>query len=368
MAALTLDALLRLRAVAQGFTSGARDFTEVTRASGGLQSQDATAGLLSARVRTDGLTLEATRRARIEDRTVVRTWAMRGTLHFLAADDLGWLLPLFGPLYEARDRTRLEQLGVDAAAVDRGVRVIRDLLAERGPTTREPIRAALAAAGLPHEGQALVHLLYVAALRGTVCCSDDRGGGTYEFALLDDWVERGPELPRPAALEELARRYLQMAGPATVDDFAAWSGLPARDAREGWAALRDDRIEVATAAGPMNVHRDWEPERGRRLPIVRLLPRFDTYLLSYRSRDLMLAPEHTRRVFPGGGILHPTVLVDGRLVGVWRLDRTRKEASVVVQPFEPLAAHVRDAIEVDAADVGRFLGITTATAVEESTT
>lgn len=355
---LTTGDLLRLRARAQGLGARQpRSFLDVARASGGLQAQDATAGLLSAHARAADLTLDGTRRTRIEERSVVRAWAMRGTLHFLPAADLGWLLPLLGPLYVRRDRARLAQLGLDATKVDAGVRVIRDLLAERGPMTREPVRAALAARGIPSDGQAAQHLLYVAALRGLICCSDDRGGGTYEFALLDNWAERGPELPRPAARAELARRYLGAAGPATVEDFAAWSGLPALEAREGWAAIAADRVDVETTVGVMSALRPFDPEGAPSAPIVRLLPRFDTYMLSYRSRDLMLAPQHARRVLPGGGILNATVLVDGRLLGVWKLLRDKRKATIVVEPFEPLASDVRDGIEEEAAGVSRFFGL-----------
>lgn len=350
--------MLRLRARAQGFaTRDRRDFLEVTRDAAGLQAQDATAGLLSARSRTSGLTLAEGRRARLDERTVVRTWAMRGTLHFLPAEDLGWVLPLFGPVYIARDRTRLRQLGFDTATLELGVRVIRDLLAERGPTTRAPIREALAERGLPSEGQAVVHLLYVAALQGLICCSDDRGAGTHEFVLLDDWIERGPALPRGAALEEIARRYLRAAGPATVEDFIAWSGLPARDAREGWEAIRRDRIEVETDAGPMWVLGSFEADDGPWDPIVRLLARFDTYLLSYRNRDHFLAAAHARRVLPGGGLLNSTLLVDGRIAGVWQLQRTTRRAAVVIEPFEPLSADVQHAVTEEARDVEGFLGV-----------
>lgn len=359
--ALTIGELLRLRARAQGFeASERRSFLDVARASGGLQAQDASAGLLSARARTSGLTFEETRRARLEERTVVRTWAMRGTLHFLPAEDLGWLLPLLGPSLIARERVRREQLGLDDAAVERGMQILRDLLAKQGPATRETIRAALAAGGVPSEGQAVPHLLIVAALRGLICCSDDRGGGTYEFALLVDRAEQGSTLPRGAALEELARRYLGAAGPAAVEDFAAWSGLALRDAREGWDAIASERVAFETAAGTMWALRTLDLRRSAEdagQPIVRLLPRFDTYLLSYRSRDLMLAAEHVRRVFPGGGILHASVLVDGRLAGVWRLQRARKQVSVLVEPFEPLPAEVREAIEAEASDLGGFFGL-----------
>ncbi|MFN8584011.1 MAG: winged helix DNA-binding domain-containing protein [Dehalococcoidia bacterium] len=356
---LTPEELLRLRAAAHGFaTASPRRFLDVVRSSSGLQAQDATAGTLSARPRTRGLTEADVRRARFEERSVVRTWAMRGTLHFLPAEDLGWLLPLLGPNAIARDRTRLMQLGLDADAVERGVTVIRDALASHGPLTRDSVREALAADGLPAAGQATQHLLYVAALRGFICCSNDRGSGTHEFVLLSDWVELGPPLPRATALAELARRYLHAAGVATVEDFAAWSGLPLRDAREGWDAIREERAEVELAREQAWALSSRLPEllaAREYAPIVRLLPRFDSYLLSYRGRDTALDERHARHVLPGGGILNATVLVDGRLVGVWQLHRDKKRATMTVAPFEPLPPEIYAAIEVETDDLGRFL-------------
>ncbi|MGE0227175.1 MAG: winged helix DNA-binding domain-containing protein [Dehalococcoidia bacterium] len=366
---ITTAELLRLRAQAQGFTSDEGGFLDVVRRSGGLQAQDATAGLLSARARTRALRADDTRDARLRDRTVVRTWAMRGTLHFVPAADLAWLLPLLGPQLIARDRGRLRQLGLDDTAVERGVGLVRNLLAERGPSSREAIRASLREYGLPAEGQTVVHLLYVAALQGHIYCSDDRGGGTYEFALLDDLMERGDPLPRPAALAELARRYLRAAGPAAVEDFVAWSALPVREARHAWDAIAAERVEVEWPGGTAWLLQAGDAgQRPPPSPIVRLLPRFDTYLLLHRTRDLIFDPAQTKRVLPGGGILNATVLVDGKLVGVWHLDRRTKRARVVVEPFETLSGEIQKAIQDEADDIERFLERSAPTPRTESPT
>jgi hypothetical protein len=151
--------------------------------------------------------------------------------------------------------------------------------------------------------------------------------------LRDDWLGRDlPRMPRERAVVELARRYARAFGPAEPEDFAAWSGLPLRDARAGWA-------HVPTAHGALAA-----PDP----PITRFLPAFDTYLLGYRSRDFAVPPEHARKVWPGGGIVRPTVVENGRAVAIWR----RSGAKIEIAPFDWHDVQGGDEV----ADVQRFLG------------
>lgn len=362
---LTNDQVRLLRIRSQRLTpQPGSSVLDVVRETGGLQAQESLAGALSVRARGDGaLTASDVDRARLEERSVVRTWAMRGTLHLVATEDIGWLLPLLEPVFVAKDRSRLAQLGVDDGAAARGVRVIRDFLARHGPATRPEIRKELMARRIPSEGQATTHLIYLAALQGFICCSADKGLGTYEFVLLDNWVTRGPALPRESGMIELARRYIGAYGPATPEDFAIWSGLPAREVRLGWSGITSELIEVEALGKPawlLESHAGWLDER-MTLPVVRLLPRWDTYLRGYRRRDIAVAPEHVKRLLPGGGIQNTTLLVDGRLVGTWQLKRTAKQVEVVIEPFEQLTPDVTDAVEAEAFDVERFLGLPAAT-------
>ena len=119
-------------------------------------------------------------------------------------------------------------------------------------------------------------------------------------------------------------------------------------------------LEVEVAGRPawlLEARVAWLDEPPADGPLVRLLPSFDPYLLGYRGRDLAVAPEHARRVHPGGGLLRPTLLVDGRVLGTWRSSRRRDRLELVVEPFDELAPEVRAGLEAEAADVGRFLGL-----------
>ncbi|HET7090709.1 MAG TPA: winged helix DNA-binding domain-containing protein [Anaerolineae bacterium] len=338
---------------AQSVSSAAQVLKDIC----GVQAQDAQAAILAVRVRSAGLTASGVERARLQERSVVRTWCMRGTLHLLAAEDVGWLLSLFGPIFANANRRRRAQLGLDDDASAKGVRVIRDALAKQGPLTRAEIAKALARRGIPAEGQATIHLIYLAALQGIVCQGPDRGRQPTHI-LLKDWIDLEPALPANAARAELARRYLLAYGPAGPDDLAHWSGLPIGEMRAAWQSIAGELIEVNAAGRPAWMHKRhaaWLGRPAARSPIVRLLPSFDTYLLGYRDRSLALSPEHAKRIHPGGGIIHPALTADGRVLGTWRSQRRRDGIEVIVEPFEALALTVLRGIETEVADLARFL-------------
>ena len=158
------------------------------------------------------------------------------------------------------------------------------------------------------------------------------------------WREPARAPDRDAALAELARRYLRAHGPATDRDLAAWSGLALRDARAGLAAIASELEPVGEL---VDVAR--RPEPPSRLP-PQLLGAFDPYLLGWRDRAFAVAPEHARRVHPGGGILRATALANGRAVGTW----SRRGGAIAIDPFEPLPDRVAAALRREARAIARF--------------
>jgi len=334
----------------------------------GIQAQEAPAAALAVRVRSNGLLATDVERARVQERAVIRTWGPRGTLHLLATEDIGWLLALLGPVFIAGDRRRREELGLDEETCTRGIKITRNVLAEQGPLTRAELVEQLAAHGLRLEGQARPHLLSRAALEGIICFGPDRGTEP-TYVLLSDWVDqehRGHSLSQEAAHTELARRYLKAYGPATSEDMAAWSGMPMSKTRTAWQRIVGQLIEVEIAnrsAWMLKSRSAWLDELPAHAlaqghaPIVRLLPRFDTYLLGYQKRDLSVPLQHAKRVNAGGGMIHPTVMVDGRVVGTWKSTCKKNYLDVVVEPFDELVPEVYAGLEAEVADLARFLGV-----------
>lgn len=348
----------RLRSRAQGLAddTAADSVAAVVRRCCGLQAQDARQAPLGIRARGRGLTAIDVAVARVDDRTVARTWCMRGTLHYVATDDLSWLLSLFGPLYVDRGRRRLADLGFDADDAEHAVATLREAVADDGPLTRDEIAARLLDEGYAFDpdGQAPFHLVRRACLAGVAIEAAPRDG-TATYALLDDWVSLDPAPDRDDALAELARRYVTAYEPATPDDLYAWSGLHKRDVRAGWDAIEADLHEVEvggerawTRSPPLDVELD-------DAPTVRLLPMYDGYFLGHEDRELVVPAEHADRVYPGGGVVRATVLVDGLAAGTWTLSRSGGAAELAIEPFEPFDEAVAAEIEVEVGDVGRFL-------------
>src|SRR6266480_5275990 len=328
----------------------------------GIQAQDTSAATLAVRSRSVGLVVTDVEQARVHDRSIIRTWGPRGTLHLLASDDIGWLLPLLGHVFVAGDRRRREELGLSEDICVRSMRIIRNVLAEQGPLTRIELMEHLATNGIRLEGQARPHLLARAALEGLICLGPDRGAEP-TYVLLKDWIDQeltGHSLSEDAAYAELTRRYLSAYGPATPGDQAAWSGLPLSKTRAAWQRIEDELMEVETAdsrAWMLKMDEEWLVELPADIPIVHLLPRFDIYLLGYQKRDLAVQPQYAKRINAGGGIVHPTVLVNGLAVGTWKSKREKNQLVAMVEPFERLASEIYEGIEAEIEDIARFLGV-----------
>jgi hypothetical protein len=353
MRTLSDQEILALRTAAQHLHRPRRRSTaELVRHLTGVQAQIPSAAALALRARAEGLTSGRVDRARLVSRSIVLTWAMRGTLHLVSAGDHGWLVPLTTEPRMANAHRRLEQEGLPRARHDRAVKLVEAALDREGPLTRAELAEFLRRKGIPVRGQAMAHLLWLAASRG-VLCHGPSSGGDQRFVLVRDWVRRSRPLERDAALSELAIRYLRTHGPAGPRDLAFWSGLRAGDAARAWRAIGGRLREVETARGPRWMLRS----QGERAPggLVRLLPSFDEYLLGWRDRGPTASTAQWKAINRGGGWLHPVVLAEGRAVATWSMERTASGLRLAARPFSRLAPAVRRAVHSEAKDVGRFL-------------
>jgi hypothetical protein len=349
--------LARLRS--QHLTDSSRvaaDVAAVTRAVCVIQAQAFDAARHQIRVRSTGLTAAAVDHAFAEERSVVRTWLMRGTWHLCAADDVRWLVSIFGPVINQLGAARMRNLGLDEATCEHGVAVIRKALAG-GPMARREIRKRLVSAGVLTEpiGQTMMHLIFHAAALGAVC-SGPRIGRDESFVLLDDWVPRSKGPRGEAALAELARRYFAAYGPASQADFAAWSHLKVGLTRTAMTAVGSELVEFPGPVRGLWTLGAVRVEPDLRSPEVRLLGHFDTFLLGYRRREHHGGKDAENWIHDGGGgWIRPVVCVDGWILGGWRMEQTAHEIEVKVMPFDRIARRADPAIGREVASIGRFL-------------
>lgn len=276
------------------------------------------------------------------ERELVVTWLNRGTLHLVRSEDYPLLQTLTTPPLLTSSKRRLRQEGVSEAEAERAIGTIERALAEEGPLTRIQVRERLDSADLWTGGQAMLHLFFLAALRGIVV----RGpmiGKQHAYVLVRDWLGEWQSMDREKALAELARRYLVGHQPATDRDLAKWAGLPLRDARAGLAAISSELEEEGALV------RLIKRPHPRDIPPPRLLGAFDPVLLGWSSREDILGP-HTSLV-TRNGIFHPFAMVDGRAVAKWGL----AGGKLTMEPLQRLPAKVAKALEVDADAVTSFL-------------
>jgi hypothetical protein len=308
-----------------------------------VQGQDPRGARLAVRVRSEGLTAEDVDRALSEERSLLITWLNRGTLHLVRSEDYPWLQMLTTPPLLTSCSRRLRQEGVTTRQGEKAVKTIERSLAKEGPLTRYQLRERLDSAGIPTAGQALIHLLFLAAVRGVVV----RGpmvGKDHAYVLVADWLDPVKPVKRDVALAELARRYLVGHAPADDRDLARWAGLPLRDARAGLAAIASELVEREDGL----VHLAKQPPVAE-VPAPRLLGAFDPLLLGWTSRELILGP-HTHLVTLNG-IFRPFAMVKGRAVGTWKLNRGK----VTIEPLGRISKQANAALAADAADVERFM-------------
>jgi hypothetical protein len=306
-----------------------------------VQGQDPRGFRLAVRARTKGLTAADVELAMAE-RELVVTWLNRGTLHLVRSEDYPLLQSLTTPPLLTSSTRRLRQEGVSEAQAERALRTVEKALAGEGPLTRVQLRERIDAAGVRTDGQAMIHLLFLAAVRGIVV----RGpmiGKQHAYVLVRDWLGEPKPVERDKALAELARRYLVGHQPATDRDLAKWAGLPLRDARAGFNAIGAELEEGQ--GGLVSLAKRPAPEK---LPPPRLLGAFDPVLLGWTSREPILA-EHGARVVTGG-IFRPFAMAGGRAVAGWKL----VNGKVSTEPFGGVSQQTSAALRKEAADVERF--------------
>jgi uncharacterized protein YcaQ len=352
------ERLPRVRAAAQLLHRpvSARDPVEVARAVAGIQAQDQLAARLSFRSRSRRLKAGHVDRARTEERSLLRTWVMRMTIHLIPTDDAGWWLPLFEPGIEKWSRRRLEQLGVPPRIQEQALREVVRMLGEEGPLTRTEIGNRLRGIGIKLDSMTRGHIMGLAVTSGNACLGPDRKGGTC-LVLRRDWLGKQPRFDHDAAIAELSRRYLRAFGPATDRDFSYWSGLGLGEVRAGLESIAKELEEVSVGAEKMLALRGRLP----RLPPMdqlRMLGNFDTYLLGWKDRSFSVPDEHASAVKEGGGgWIRPVIVRDGVVIGGWRSSRKGRRIEISLDLPDAVASDERKAIDAEIRDIERFEGL-----------
>lgn len=312
---MNLSELRLMRLSSQRLAQPGNGVADTVRWMGAVQAQDVAGGLWAIGVRTANSTLTDIQAA-VERREVIRTWPMRGTLHFISPELVRPVLRLTGPRINQRIAGRERQLEIDEHVIRAAAGVVAEEISVHGPRTRPELYAAMEAAGLHPDGQRGIHILGQLS-RDLLLCFGPHRGKQPTFVLLDEWIPDRGEIPDDAAGEELARRYFRSHGPATVRDFAWWSNLTLSDARPALESCKSD-----LASREMDGVEYWFDAEAvsARTEALQLLPVFDEMILGYTDRATVAAADHLERLIPGANGMFLASIVDdrGEIRGLWR--------------------------------------------------
>lgn len=345
--------LTRLRLAAQRIEgSDLTTPTEVVRWMLAMQAQDLPGAKWSIGLRAPGTTLRDVDAA-LGRGEIVRSWPMRGTLHLVPAEDIGWMVGLTAERTIRSLARRYDELGLEPATFEQAQEVAVRVLEGGRACSRAALFEEFESAGIATTGQRGPHLLGHLHQLGTLVLGPMHGTGQ-NVVLHDEWV-RAPRRPdRDEALGEWVLRYFRSHGPATVKDFTWWTKLTVRDAGIGLAIAREQleelRIDDVTYWMAPGL-----PDRASHR--VHALPGFDEYILGYQDRGAALDPAHAPIVVPGNnGVFQPTIVANGRFVGTWRRKVTAAGVTITPRPFAALPAGTLAGFATAIGAYGRFLG------------
>ena len=288
--------------------------------------------------------------AAFQDGRILRTHVLRPTWHFVLPSDIRWMLALTAPRIRKFCQPYHKKLELDAAVFKRSRKVLEKTLGGGRMVTRIEIGEAFGRAKINTDDIRMNFLLMDAELEGLIC-SGPRKGRQFTYALLEERASAAPVLAAEQAVGELAARYFSSRGPATVADFAWWSGLTIGETKRGWEMVKGGLERTV-----MEKKEYWfsgDRAAAGAVPAVLLLPAFDEYLVAYKERTDVLARAYEKESSHG---LKPVVLVNGRVTGVWRREIKDGESTIEVSLFEKKGNAVQASLRKQAERYAKFAG------------
>ncbi len=325
---------------------------------GAVQAQDYYGSLWAVGLRTNGATEKDIERA-ITERKIVRTWPMRGTLHFVHPSDVRWMLKLCTSRIIQRAKGRYKQLELDETVFEKCRALTIKSLAGGKMVTRPQMYEVWRQGGIKIEntpiGNRGLHILGHLAMEGLICFGP-RIGKQPTFVLLDEWIRKSKDMTHEEALAEITKRYFTSHGPATLHDFVWWTQLPVTDAKKGLS-----QVEIELEKQEMNGKTYWfAPHATKTIPSTNkafLLPYYDEYVVGYKYRDDIIHTTDTLKINNRGGILNPVIVVNGKVIGTWKRTLKNNCVSISLALFRNIHGFEKKAIEEAAKEYATFLGV-----------
>lgn len=319
------------------------------------QAQDYLGSLWAVALRTENSSELDIEKA-IAAKTIVRTWPMRGTLHYVAPPDARWMLNLMARRIMQNSTKRLKRdYDIDETVLSQSRSILIKALQGGKQLARSDVYKVLEEGGIAATGQRGLHIIGQLAMEGLICFGS-RMGKQPSFVLLDEWVPVSRVLTHEESLAEIALRYFKSRGPATITDFIWWTGLTASAARQ---ALELAKSQLTSFTFSEKTY--WLSPDTKTPAIVKdemhLLPPFDEYLIAYSDRSLMLGDYTLKEVVPfSNGIFFPVIMEAGKLLGTWKRTLQKKTVDVELKPLRPLTKAQEKKTDALVKKYTKFLG------------
>lgn len=325
---------------------------EIVRWMGAIQAQDYLGSLWAIGLRLKNVTEKKIERA-IVNKKIVRSWPMRGTLHFVASEDLRWMLKLLTPRVIQRSAGLYKQAGLDKNVLSKCRKVVSAALRDGKQLTRNEIYGVLDHSGISTNDQRGLHILGHLA-QDALICFGPRKGKQQTFVLLDEWIPPSQMPDRDQAIEKLAVNYFNSHGPATVNDFAWWTGFTLTEAKNAVGMIKSQLAQEMINGVPY-----WMSHETKRYPSSQnffLLPNFDEYLVAYKDRSAAIDPKFSEKIkASGNGIFTSPVISGGRITGTWKRVFEKEGVAITVNLFAPQNKASKLAADIAIREFGKFI-------------
>jgi hypothetical protein len=294
---------------------------------------------------------------------IIRTHVLRPTWHFVSAEDVYWMIELTSPHIKSSLKSSDRKLGLTETMYSKSNRIIEKALAPDRHVTREELIRNLTRAKIPTNNNRAWRFFLRAELDGIICSgatrptkSFGRGRGKKQtYALLEKRVPRKKTFGREESLSQLARKYFTSHAPATVHDFAWWSGLSMTDARDALEMIQSDFVSEKINSGTYWLPNSFSFNKSHGSSVY-LLPAYDEFIIGYRDRSAALNPVYQKKSVSENGLFRPVIVINGQVSGLWK--KTVSKNSIVVEThfFRPHSKKEKQSINNAVAAFGDFIG------------
>jgi len=296
---------------------------------GAVQAQDYHGSKWSVGLRLKSSTDKIIENA-INNKSIIRTWAQRGTLHFVVPEDIYWITDLVAPKIIKSIASRYKQMELDEKLLQKSNKILLKAVIGNKAVTRKELKDILNKNKIP-TNELRFNFILQRAVYDKFIVLGPRKDKEFTFVALEEWTPKTKSITRGEAIGRFAEKFFKSHGPATIHDFSWWSGLTLTECRAGLEVISLKLIKES-----VNNQDYWMDSKmvGQETKpgTIYLLPGFDEYLLGYKDRSGMIADEHVKHVFAAGNaIFKNTIVIDGKVAGTWR--RTIKKNEVIIEPY-----------------------------------